>query len=129
MELMDLRRGLMMGMASASKVQNGTFVGDGTNAIAIPCPFEPDIINVWCDDLKTNPGVSSGCLISCFIVRDFGYNTFRYTNATSGQAAGGAIRNPSIRYGDGVYTFYSQSDVAAFYPLSGYTYKYSLTKL
>lgn len=118
-----------MSMANASKVQTGTFVADGSNAISIPCQFEPDIIVVWCDDLKTNPGISTGGLVSCFIVREFGYNTFRYTNATSSNpAAGGAIRNPVIQYNDGVYTFYSQSDVNSFFPVEGYTYNYVLVK-
>lgn len=128
MDMMSIRRGLMAQMTNASKVKSGTFVADGSNAIPIPCPFEPDIILVWCDDLKTNPGISTGGLISCFIVKEFGFNTFRYTNATSSQAAGGAVRNPAIQYNDGVYTFYSQSDVKAFYPVDGYTYNYVLVK-
>ena len=129
---MDIRRtmmGVIAGMAGSNNVKTGTFVGDGTNAIAIPCPFNPDIIDVWCDDLKTNPGVATGGLISCFMLKNFCYNTFRYTSATSSQAAGGKVANPIITYNNGIYTFYSQSDVASFYPVNGYTYHYALVKL
>lgn len=45
MDLMELRRGLMMLMAGgADKIKTGTFTGDGTNSVQLNIGFEPDVV-------------------------------------------------------------------------------------
>jgi len=44
MDVMNLRRGLLMQMAGANKIATGTFTGDGTISVALNIGFEPDAV-------------------------------------------------------------------------------------
>lgn len=117
----------MAQMANMGRVQKGSFVGNGTGIMNIACPFKPDYVFVWSDSLKTNPAITSGGLVSCCMVREFGYNTSRWTNATaSSPAMGGAVQAPVMNYSNGIYQFGTQSATASFALLEGYSYNYVL---
>ena len=104
----------------------GTFVGNGTNYVDVPCPFEPNIALAFSDELGSNPGIGPGIIMALSLKNLSMSSLLRYTSATSTPVNGGGKKTLSWVYENGIFRLSTQSTGTAYNFFSGYTYKYFL---
>ena len=90
MDMMEIRRRVMMNMASGAKVKTGSFIGDGTTTVELDVGFKPDIVIIDCDLNFSTEGWVGAKNIT--IVRNTIVYQSRHNNATS------TTPNTSINY-------------------------------
>lgn len=92
-DLLALRRMVMLSMANAAKVKTGSFIGDGTNVIDLNLGFEPDIVFCYAPNLDlTEAGwMGQSCAI---IIKNVAAVQIRHNNETTATALSTA--NPRI---------------------------------
>ena len=125
----------MFGLEEGMKNKCGTFVGNGSHKIDISCPFEPDIVILWSDELDTNPGIDGGCFIAGTYITGTGYWLIRWNNATTANVSGGGgcvktgIGYQYMSYTNGILKCQIGSGGnKSFFYADGYTYNYILLK-
>jgi len=112
----------------------GTFIGNGTRSVVVPCDFEPDLVYWTCDPGTT---ASSGT-VSCIIMRDsIAANQYRNNSTTNSNNiqisvtsmnTGGSSYNFRATYASGNVTLYCFSSAARSLFTSDRTYTYRFIK-
>lgn len=119
---------------SSVQIATGTFTGNGTRQVTIPCDFEPDLV-YWYGDPGT--AASSGTVSGLISRGMLAANRYR-NNSTSNSAniqtpitnmnTGGSSYNFRATYASGNVTLYSFSTAARNLFTSGRVYNYTFIK-
>lgn len=76
---MEIRRGLMIGMANAAQIKTGTYTGQGSISATFNIGFEPDMFIITRDSRTPTAGIQIVVLVKGYAV----YNSIYYTYSGS----------------------------------------------
>ena len=146
MDMMEIRRRVLVkAMAGGGQIKTGTFSGNGSKTVTIPCSFIPDIITVSIIADDTMPLTFVGIRFDTFVKGDFAVTAYEVNTANHNlnaylntnvndlidfNATTYGTRQPyATADGSSVTIDHNTGSNTFGYYASGYTYEYALIKL